>query len=751
MLLAGASLFVTSLRRVVARNVGFDRDNVLVVAADARAAGYRDGRQIAFYDELQQRLARLPGVVSASLSWYPPISDQDGHWTQSVGVDGAAPSADPKQTVHFNAVSPAYFSTMGIRLLAGRDFTLQDHAGAPRVAIVNESIARRFFAGGNALGRRISIGLDRSRQNLEIVGIVSDAAYQRLEETPRRIAYLPCAQLTALLGDATLTAEVRVTPPLAAVAGRVAREVAAIDRRVPLRVETVTDRIDDSLVKERIVARLAIVLGLAALALAGAATYGLLACAVSRQRKELGVRVALGAGRATLLWMILRQSLALAMVGSAAGLRARARPRPVRSRPAVPDRANRPHRARHRRARGIDRPDCRRARAGVPRRPRRSARRAQRGVGDVVSSPMRFFIVAVVVLCGSVASGQDAPPLRGFIGASADAERQVETRFRAVPSPDNLREYMRTIVAEPHHAGSPGSRKVADYVLGKFKAWGLNAQIEEFEALMPFPTERVLELVGPDRFVATLQEPPVEEDPDSADAGQLPSFNAYSADGDVTADLVYVNYGMPEDYEQLTKLGVDVKGKIVIARYGRSWRGIKPKVASEHGAVGCIIYSDPRDDGYFAGDVFPSGAFRPEQGVQRGSVMDMPVYPGDPLTPGWASERGGKKLDARRSQDPADDPGAADLLRRCAAAAAQLERTGGPGELARRAAAHLPCRAQARRRCTSSWRSSGSIDRSTTSSRASTARSLRTNGSSTAIITTPGSTARPIRPAGTSR
>ncbi|HEX6976105.1 MAG TPA: transferrin receptor-like dimerization domain-containing protein, partial [Vicinamibacterales bacterium] len=139
-------------------------------------------------------------------------------------------------------------------------------------------------------------------------------------------------------------------------------------------------------------------------------------------------------------------------------------------------------------------------------------------------------------------------------------------------------------------------------------------------------------------------------DTDSGDANQLPTFNAYSADGDVTADLVYVNYGTPEDYEHLAKIGVDVKGKIVIARYGRSWRGIKPKVAWEHGAVGCIIYSDPRDDGYFQGDVYSEGAWRPEQGVQRGSVMDMPIHPGDPLTPGWGSEKGGRKL-ARSEAD----------------------------------------------------------------------------------------------------
>jgi N-acetylated-alpha-linked acidic dipeptidase len=261
---------------------------------------------------------------------------------------------------------------------------------------------------------------------------------------------------------------------------------------------------------------------------------------------------------------------------------------------------------------------------------------------------MRTALFALIF--SSVALAQEPLPIRGFTAGSAAAEREMEQRFRAIPSPDNLREYMRTITAEPHHAGSPNSKKVAEYVLAKFKSWGLEANIEEFEALMPFPTERVVELVGPDHYVAKLQEPPVDADPDSADAGALPSFNAYSADGEVTADLVYVNYGIPEDYEQLAKLGIEVKGKIAIARYGRSWRGIKPKVAWEHGAVGCIIYSDPKDDGYYPGDVFPTGAFRPEQGVQRGSVMDMPIYPGDPLTPGWASEAGSKKLSREESK-----------------------------------------------------------------------------------------------------
>ncbi len=235
--------------------------------------------------------------------------------------------------------------------------------------------------------------------------------------------------------------------------------------------------------------------------------------------------------------------------------------------------------------------------------------------------------------------------LRGFTDDRVAPQRSREATFQAVPQPENLRKYMRTISAEPHHAGAPGSKKVADFILSKFEEWGLNAWIEEQEALMPFPVERRLELLGAEPYRASLREPTIPEDADSGDEGGLPPYNAYSADGDVTANLVFVNYGIPEDYDTLEELGIDVAGKIVLAKYGRSWRGIKPKVAAEHGAVGCIIYSDPKDDGYFQGDVYPEGSWRPWEGAQRGSVMDMPTHPGDPLTPGWGAEAGGKRLD----------------------------------------------------------------------------------------------------------
>ncbi|MGD1155154.1 MAG: transferrin receptor-like dimerization domain-containing protein [Terriglobia bacterium] len=250
------------------------------------------------------------------------------------------------------------------------------------------------------------------------------------------------------------------------------------------------------------------------------------------------------------------------------------------------------------------------------------------------------------VFTPSAPAGVDqTTPLDGFSADSARAERDWETKFRALPSLANLRDYMQRLTARPHHVGSPYDRENAEWILSLFQRWGWDAHIENFDVLMPTPQERVVEMVEPTRFKATLEEPTVAIDPTSHQhAEQLPTYNAYSVDGDVTAPLVYVNYGIPADYEQLERRGVSVKGAIVIARYGGSWRGIKPKVAAEHGAVGCIIYSDPHEDGYFQGDVFPQGAWRPREGVQRGSVMDMVLYPGDPLTPGVGATKDAQRL-----------------------------------------------------------------------------------------------------------
>jgi N-acetylated-alpha-linked acidic dipeptidase len=253
----------------------------------------------------------------------------------------------------------------------------------------------------------------------------------------------------------------------------------------------------------------------------------------------------------------------------------------------------------------------------------------------------RWAILALVV---SAFGQSTTPPIRGFPSEDWKAQREREERARAVPQPDRIHLYMEHIASKPHQAGSPASKAVADYLVAQIKDWGLDVHVEDFEALMPYPTSRALEMTSPVRFRAELKEPAILEDPGTAEPGQLPSYNAYSATGDVTAPLVYVNYGLPEDYTELKREGVDVKGKIAIVRYGRSWRGVKVKLAQENGAVGCLIYSDPHEDGFFQGDVYPKGAMRPEEGVQRGSVLDMALYPGDPLSPGWAAEPGAKRL-----------------------------------------------------------------------------------------------------------
>ena len=265
---------------------------------------------------------------------------------------------------------------------------------------------------------------------------------------------------------------------------------------------------------------------------------------------------------------------------------------------------------------------------------------------------MRYALIILAMLTlvvWSVPAQQPTPAtLAGFSAVTSKIEQEWEQKFRALPSPDNLRDDMKLLSAHPHHVGSIYDKNNAEWIASKFKEWGWDTHMETFEVLFPTPKERVVELVAPTHVIAKLYEPAFPEDPTSSQQSeQLPSYNAYSADGDVTAQLVYVNYGVPDDYEQLARRGVSVKGAIVIARYGGSWRGIKPKVAAEHGAIGCLIYSDPRDDGYAEGEVFPNGAWRPPDGVQRGSVMDLPLYVGDPLTPGVGATPDAKRLDLK--------------------------------------------------------------------------------------------------------
>ena len=260
-------------------------------------------------------------------------------------------------------------------------------------------------------------------------------------------------------------------------------------------------------------------------------------------------------------------------------------------------------------------------------------------------------VLSVLFICSTIFSQSTSPVMLGFTAESAKAQTALEARFDVGLNPNNLRDWMKRISARPHHIGSAYNKENADFIASQFRSWGYDTKLEEFQVLFPTPKTRVVEMTTPEKFRLKLQETELKEDVTSGQTReQLPSYNAYSVDGDVTAPLVYVNYGVPADYEELDRRGIDVNGKIVISRYGGSWRGIKPKVAAEHGAVGCIIYSDPRNDGYYQGDVYPKGAWRSENGVQRGSVMDMPLYPGDPLTKGVGATKDAKRIDIKNAE-----------------------------------------------------------------------------------------------------
>jgi N-acetylated-alpha-linked acidic dipeptidase len=254
-------------------------------------------------------------------------------------------------------------------------------------------------------------------------------------------------------------------------------------------------------------------------------------------------------------------------------------------------------------------------------------------------------LAGLLVLAAAGSTAQAPDRLFGFSASKSGPQIARETEFRSLLDPKRIRANMELLSAHPHHVGSTADRQNAEWILSRFREWGWDAHLETFEVLYPTPRERLVEMISPVSFRARLEEPAVPEDPTSNQKSeQLPTFNIYSVDGDVTAPLVFVNFGLPSDYEELDRLGISVEGKIVIARYLGSWRGIKPKVAAEHGAIGCLIYSDPREDGYAKGETFPKGPFRPPDGVQRGSVAESTLYSGDPQTPGYGSVPGAKRL-----------------------------------------------------------------------------------------------------------
>lgn len=258
---------------------------------------------------------------------------------------------------------------------------------------------------------------------------------------------------------------------------------------------------------------------------------------------------------------------------------------------------------------------------------------------------IRQTIFACLIVAGSVAAqGQDT--LLGFDAAGSDAQRRLEAQFDSYLDAGELDAWLRELSREPHHVGSARGLEVVEFVAARFREWGFATEIAEYEVLFPSPRTRELELVAPTRFTASLTEDQLEEDPSTYNIDDLlPPYNAFSIDGEVEGELVFVNYGTPADYEILERYGISVAGKIAISRYGGSWRGIKPKLAAEKGAIGTIIYSDPADDGYGAGDTYPDGPFKHESGVQRGSVMDMPTYPGDVLTPFVGATADATRLD----------------------------------------------------------------------------------------------------------
>ncbi len=257
-------------------------------------------------------------------------------------------------------------------------------------------------------------------------------------------------------------------------------------------------------------------------------------------------------------------------------------------------------------------------------------------------------LLIVFSMSTSILDAQDL--IMGFPEEETDAQIALEAKFDALLNADNLDSWMKYLTAQPHHVGSPYDKKVVDFVAAKFKEWGYQVRIEKFDVLFPTPKLRLVEMLAPTTYKASLIEPPVKGDPYSDQTKEaLPGYNAFSVDGDVTADLVFVNYGIPEDYVELERRGISVEGKIVIAKYAGSWRGIKPKLAAEKGAIGCLIYSDPEDDGYYRGDVYPKGPFKNEYGIQRGSVMDMPMAPGDPLTPGYGATDDAVRIDIKEA------------------------------------------------------------------------------------------------------
>ena len=262
---------------------------------------------------------------------------------------------------------------------------------------------------------------------------------------------------------------------------------------------------------------------------------------------------------------------------------------------------------------------------------------------------LRFIFCFTIITFPLLA--QTSSTLRGFTPANSIIQKKYENAFKQLTSPEICRRELRYLTEEPHLAGTKNSYRIAQYLYNKYQEYGLDARIYEYEVYLPYPIEVRVEMITPTRYLAVGKEDSWEWDKDSYETNIVAGYNAYSPDGDVTADLIYVNRGLPNDYRKLAELGISVEGKIAIARYGGSYRGVKAKIAGEQGAIGLIVYSDPADDGYMKGDVYPRGPWRSADAIQRGTVKYIFQHAGDPLTPGWASTREAHRIPITEAKD----------------------------------------------------------------------------------------------------
>ena len=315
-LLIGAGLFLRSLVNLAGVDAGFNKENVLLFAIDPVDVGYKeDTRLVNLYQQIEQRVSAQPGVRAASVSFF---TFNQGSWSEPVSVQGRAPTQEDDDVVNHNAIGPGYFATMGIPLLVGRVFGPQDTEKSPKVAVINETMARRFFPGGSPIGRRFGIGDDPKHSNdIEVVGVVKDAKYESLRERLRPAAYYPYTQRIGYYYDF----EVRYSGDPQAIISEVRRAVGEVDRSLPITYgNTLAQEVERSITSQALVAQLSTFFGLLAVFLACIGIYGLMSYAVSRRTNEIGIRMALGAGRSSLLWMVMRESLTLVTIGLAVGL-----------------------------------------------------------------------------------------------------------------------------------------------------------------------------------------------------------------------------------------------------------------------------------------------------------------------------------------------------------------------------------------------------------------------------------------------